>query len=126
MNEVIVLLLKGSWFEGLFFCPGCGNAHGFRQKDWPVPDGFDQMSNEDKKLFQEKWIWNGNKLKPTLRPSVRIERTVTDDAGIAIMDANNKPRKETICHLIMTDGKIQYLGDCKHKLKGQTIDMVAL
>ena len=28
-----------------------------------------------------------------------------------------------ICHSFITDGKIQYLNDCTHKLAGQTIEL---
>jgi len=30
---------------------------------------------------------------------------------------------DRICHSFIKDGKIQYLGDCWHKLKGQTIEL---
>jgi hypothetical protein len=27
------------------------------------------------------------------------------------------------CHLFVTDGRIQFLDDCHHRLAGQTVDM---
>ena len=30
---------------------------------------------------------------------------------------------DSICHSFIRDGKIQYLGDCHHHLKGQTIEL---
>ena len=29
-----------------------------------------------------------------------------------------------VCHTFVTDGRIQYLGDCTHALAGQTVDMI--
>lgn len=51
------------------------------------------------------WQWNGNAEKPTVSPSIRVRTG------------------ETICHSFVTDGKIQFLGDCTHKLKGQTVEI---
>ena len=31
--------------------------------------------------------------------------------------------KDRICHSFIVDGKIQYLNDCHHSLKGQTIEL---
>jgi hypothetical protein len=28
-----------------------------------------------------------------------------------------------LCHTFVTDGQIQYLGDCTHALAGQTVDL---
>lgn len=28
-----------------------------------------------------------------------------------------------LCHSFVTDGKIQFLNDCFHSLKGQTVDL---
>jgi hypothetical protein len=50
--------------------------------------------------------FNGDYDRPTFRPSVLC---------------NWNPEK--ICHAWVTDGKIQYLDDCFHHLKGQTIDL---
>lgn len=30
-----------------------------------------------------------------------------------------------VCHSFVTDGCIQYLGDCTHRLAGQTVDLPA-
>ena len=32
-------------------------------------------------------------------------------------------RLDDICHSFVTDGRIQFLGDCTHKLAGQTVDL---
>lgn len=51
------------------------------------------------------WTFNGNFEKPTFSPSM-LARTPT-----------------TRCHSFVTDGKIKYLDDCTHPLKGQTVDL---
>ena len=53
-----------------------------------------------------QWQFNGNFNSPTITPSVLI-----------------RYGKDQRCHLFVTDGKIRYLGDCTHELKGQTIEM---
>jgi hypothetical protein len=32
-------------------------------------------------------------------------------------------RTERVCHSFVTDGKIQFLGDCTHALAGQTVEL---
>lgn len=103
-----------SVFERLFFCPGCGNAHGFRSKEWPEPKG---LSDEDKKFFKNKWTWNGNMEKPTLSPSVHVQKKI----GV---DSKNNPVYETLCHSFVKDGMIQFLNDSKHRLKGKIVELL--
>jgi hypothetical protein len=50
------------------------------------------------------WTWNGDRIRPTLTPSI----LVSDSAGAR-------------CHSYVTDGQIQFLGDCTHALAGQTV-----
>lgn len=54
------------------------------------------------------WNWNGNVESPTFTPSLLV----------------NASDPQSRCHLFLTDGKIQFLGDCFHDLKNQTVDMV--
>jgi hypothetical protein len=56
------------------------------------------------------WNFNGDMEKPTFTPSLLYH------TGNANGDVQ--------CHLFLTDGKIQFLSDCSHNLKGQTVDMV--
>lgn len=53
------------------------------------------------------WAWNGDVDNPTFSPSL-------------LCNPNYEPRR---CHLYVREGKIQYLSDCWHELKGQTVDM---
>lgn len=56
-----------------------------------------------------QWQYNGDEEKPTFNPSILV----------------TKNWKETpyVCHSFVRDGKIQFLDDCTHVLKGQTIDL---
>lgn len=58
-------------------------------------------------LGKPQWTWNGSYDKPTFQPS--------------ILTCKNDPRHT--CHSYVTDGKIQFLDDCYHELKGQTVEL---
>lgn len=53
------------------------------------------------------WTWNGDLERPTFSPSVLVV------GGIHQMR----------CHSFVTDGRIQFLGDCTHALAGRTVDL---
>ncbi len=57
--------------------------------------------------FDDRWTFNGDFDKPTFSPSMLV----------------NKDRPESRCHSFVTDGKIQFLSDCFHKLAGQTLEL---
>ncbi len=76
-----------------FFCPGCGHVHRV-----PVHEGNDTDGT---------WGWNGSMDRPTLSPSIRVF----------------KGEPETTCHSFVRDGQIQFLNDCFHRLKGQTVEI---
>lgn len=54
------------------------------------------------------WEWNGNPESPTVNPSILVFA--------------DYPEKR--CHLFVKGGTIEYLSDCHHELRGQTIEMV--
>lgn len=56
------------------------------------------------------WQWNGLLEKPTLTPSIFVN-VGGSNPGVPM------------CHSYVTDGRIQFLGDCTHKLAGQTVDL---
>lgn len=78
----------------IFKCPGCDDYHSLRIRPAPSPS----------------WEFNDNHDKPTFKPSI----LATYDWG----DNNHE-----ICHSFVTDGQIQFLGDCTHKLSGQTVEI---
>ena len=101
-----------------FFCPGCRQMHVVWTGEGPGP----------------RWGWNGNTEKPTFTPSVLVtghwytpkgeaDEQAWQDAGCPAP----RPKFETAdtrCHTFVTDGRIQFLGDCTHALAGHTVDMV--
>ena len=38
-----------------------------------------------------------------------------------IVDAHNAPGATEVCHYHITNGFLQFVGDCTHRLKGQTV-----
>jgi hypothetical protein len=89
------------WTEGprqyWFHCPGCKNDHAFtvggRGSGEPVQS--------------PRWTFNGSFDAPTFQPSLLC----------------NKDYPDSRCHSFVTNGKIQFLGDCFHSLKNQTVDL---
>jgi len=77
-----------------FFCPGCGYDHAVTVNGRMEP-------------YNATWGWNGSMEQPTFTPSLLV----------------NAHYPETRCHSFVKDGKIQYLSDCYHKLKGQTVEI---
>lgn len=52
------------------------------------------------------WEWNESEERPTLLPSVVVQST-------------------PFCHSFVRDGQIQFLEDCQHGLRGQTVTLPA-
>jgi len=52
------------------------------------------------------WQFNGDLVKPTLNPSLLVT-----------MEEGKK------CHSFIREGRIQFLDDCWHDLKGQIVDL---
>ena len=74
----------------MFQCPGCKCCHFVRVKG----NGC-------------TWEWNGDVNKPTVTPSLLV----------------NRGNPTQICHSFVKDGQIQFLDDCFHELKGKTVDI---
>lgn len=83
----------------MFWCPGCDGAHRIYHGEGTGP----------------RWGWNGSADRPTFTPSVLVTYNGCD-AGI-----DGAP--PAVCHSFVTDGRIQFLGDCTHALAGQTVDL---
>lgn len=82
----------------LFECPGCGCLHAVAVKE---PN-----------IMNARWTWNDSLERPTFRPSILVKANYT-----------SVHRMDDICHSFVTDGKIQFLGDCTHDMAGQTIEL---
>ncbi len=106
MSQISALLRDwvGAGQKGLrFWCPGCNTSHSIRTE----PNG---------------WGYNGNADAPTFTPSVLVQYN-GPDAGQDRGDGDRAP--PAVCHSFVTDGKIQFLGDCTHALVGQTVPLPA-
>lgn len=96
MSTASKILRKSSDGYG-FWCPGCNRYHGV------FVDSADKRPGA-------QWTFNGNVNNPTFRPSLLV--TYSDPDG-------SEPDER--CHSYITDGQIQFLGDCTHALAGQTV-----
>ena len=56
-------------------------------------------------VLDTRWSWNRSLTSPTFYPSM--------------VDC----RGASICHFFVTDGKIQFQGDCTHDFKNRTIEL---
>lgn len=54
------------------------------------------------------WSFNGDMVRPTFGPSMKIMHP-----------------SGAICHFFIRNGMIEFLNDCTHDLKGQTVPMLA-
>jgi len=80
-------------------CPGCNAIH-------TVPTEAKDGPN---------WEFNYNPFLPSFQPALRISMTKQFGSGIS--------EARTVCHYVITDGKIFFMKDCKHHLAGQTVDL---
>lgn len=79
-----------------FWCPGCEDMHSF-------------TTDTTQKVV---WSFNGDLDKPTFSPSLGV-KDYDEVAG--------KFRDGYKCHLLLKDGVLRFLSDCKHPLAGQTV-----
>jgi hypothetical protein len=81
---------------------------------------------------QPKWGYNGNPDAPTFTPSVLYQRDmwvppVTPENIAQWKAAPWEQRQEhQVCHTFITNGMVQFLGDCTHALAGQTLALPEL
>lgn len=81
-----------------FLCPACGAPHGVNCGDGHGP----------------QWTWNNSVDEPTFSPSLHVSYPVRYGAYT----------HNHVCHSYVTNGKIQFLPDCTHKLAGETVDLI--
>lgn len=97
-----------------FWCPGCNEAHVIC-------------------YAPGRWTWNGNAELPTFSPSVLVTggHYAPNWTGPNCWCNFNERHPESAqvrfkcerCHSFVTDGQIQFLGDCTHALVGQTVPL---
>lgn len=78
-----------------------------------------------KTLGGEGWDWNGSYDRPTFQPSIKVGgKQAIHEKGRWTGEYRRGPDGlplDLCCHSFITDGAIQFLGDCTHGLAGQTI-----
>lgn len=99
-----------------FWCPGCDTSHTVSV----APGG---------------WGYNGNADRPTFEPSVLVRAGHHSDRNngscwCTFYKENPPAPGERVfkcfrCHSFVRDGQIQFLDDCSHDLKGQTVPLPA-
>lgn len=99
----------------VFMCPGCQEPHEVCVQG-PGP----------------LWTWNGSVDTPTFTPSIKVMSGhyagAEPDNGCWCKYNAEHPDQPVaftcnLCHSFVTDGRIQFLGDCTHALAGQTVDL---
>ena len=105
-----VLRTMGDGLVG-FWCPGCEEMHVINT------DVSDRPS----------WDFDDNYDAPTFSPSINVAgvRRITDEEHARLMAGENIPPTPRVCHSFVRAGRIEFLGDCTHALKGQTVQLVA-
>lgn len=84
----------------VFFCPGCRQLHGV----WV---------HERNPLTQARWDWNGSLERPTFHPSILVTGS----------PASGRTPRVFRCHSFVRDGRIQFLEDSEHMLRGLTVEL---
>lgn len=113
MGKLSEILRYGEDGALMFWCPGCDGAHVVHVGVGSGP----------------RWGYNGNPDKPTFTPSILVRgETWSPPVTSENMDEFKRapwPQDKiaSICHSFVTDGRIQFLGDCTHALAGQTVDI---
>lgn len=95
----------GQFGAVMFKCPGCACAHVIHV----VAEGYSGPT----------WSFNGDGNAPTFSPSVHVKTGRAVDPSF-VREEGDPPE---VCHSFVTDGRIQFLGDCDHALAGQTVDL---
>ena len=99
----------------MFHCPGCNEDHAITVKVSDIPGPV--------------WLFNGDAARPTFQPSILVTAPRWEPPVTAANWAEwrrapwEQKQVDHICHSFVTDGRIQFLGDCTHALAGQTVDL---
>lgn len=91
-------------------CPGCGGYHVFTIGFKDEAERQKHIQNRSDKK-EHVWTFNGDLDQPTFAPSM-----LYSSGGW-----KGEPLK--VCHSYVRNGRIEFLNDCTHGLKGQTVDL---
>ncbi|HSY75717.1 MAG TPA: DUF6527 family protein [Bacteroidia bacterium] len=105
-NQRVYKSAPGVW---CFYCEGCGHLHCYYTDEAARPNAT--------------WQFNGNLQLPTFTPS--LLNTWGKEADPNWIEPTEPSVVEGYkwsgrCHIFVTNGLIQWLGDCTHALAGQT------
>lgn len=115
--SLISPVLRKSTSGFIWWCPGCRSAHHINVGSGSGP----------------QWTWNGDADRPSFQPSVLVRGIRQDMTTEELIDydhaAENQssdellanPKFGTRCHVYVTDGQIQFLGDCTHDHANKTV-----
>jgi len=87
----------------IFFCPGCKCGHFVNVRLKNAAQG-------------PLWSWDGSLESPTFTPSVLVRTSLPQGHGQPDIESG-------VCHSYVTNGQIQFLGDCTHELAGKTVPL---
>lgn len=78
-------------------------------------------------LIPVSWKFDGNFAMPTVSPSVKItgKQCVNVDGqwtGEWVLGDDGKA-KDACCHYVLTNGILNFCGDCTHKFNGQSVPL---
>jgi hypothetical protein len=112
----------GHFYGIRFLCPGClwpddGTPQGVvLPVNWLPPGQVESQHTSN----GQHWGFNGDMERPTLTPSV-LSTSGCEPGCQRHAPGDCMPKR--VCHSFVTDGRIQFLGDCTHALAGQTVDL---
>jgi hypothetical protein len=101
---------QGTLVGYYIWCQGCKCAHYF-----PVETNLPNVTSP--KPTKPTWTFKGNLERPTFTPSLRHFYHKPASHG------EQAGQEVTTCHIVVTDGRIQFCNDCPFALKGQTLDL---
>lgn len=91
----------------MFVCPACNIVHS----------------------VGTSWKFNGDMCNPTFSPSllVRYTKSLTQEQYERAMAGEDVSLElvKMVCHSFIEEGKIKFLNDCTHHLKGQTVELLS-
>lgn len=117
MSQLSPILRAAEGGRLIFWCPGCNESHAIQHGDSAGP----------------RWRWNGDANRPTFEPSILVtsghyvSRFKPGDHCWCTYNAEHPDDPDPFqcqrCHSFVRDGRIQFLSDCSHALKDQTVDL---
>jgi len=126
-NDTLIRMIEGK--RAGIWCPACGEAHVFDLSCWAIsgtedkpkirPSMLTVIENQGKRPIPPKDSPDGT---PSMMSKMGIEISILAGGKLHAEIAKDKNAR---CQYFITDGMIQYCGDCGHVYAGKTIQMIA-